>query len=65
MTSPNPLNSISVGTLVAEAQKDLDAIASALALIDKFAVLLPAQYRTPLESLEKLITTINGYVQKL
>jgi hypothetical protein len=56
---------LNVGDLLKEVEAALDGITKALALVDKFAVFLPAQYRTPLTELESVLTTVSDFVHKL
>lgn len=60
-----PVLDLTVGNLLQDVQKGLADIETALALIDKFAVFLPAQYRAPLEELRKLLQTVSDVVAKL
>lgn len=65
MTAPNPLLNLTVGELLQDVKTSLAAIGTALNLVDKFAALLPAQYRTPLKDLETLLTTVDGFISKI
>lgn len=65
MTAPNPTLNLTVGELLQDVKASLAAIETALNLVDKFAPLLPAQYRAPLEDLQKLLTTVDGFISKI
>lgn len=51
--------------LLAEVKTGIADVTEALTVIDKFSVLLPAQYSAPLQTLLSVLTAVNGYVQKL
>lgn len=63
MTAPTP--AVNVGQLVTDVKDGLNAVTSALTAIDKFAAFLPAQYKTPLEDLLKILTTVDGFLAKV
>jgi hypothetical protein len=63
MTAPTP--SISVGNLVNDVKTGLTDVIAVLAFIDKFAAFLPAQYRLPLEELQKLLQTVDSFLSKV
>jgi hypothetical protein len=65
MTAPNPVLGLTVGELLTDAKASLAAIETALNLVDKFAAFLPAQYRTPLEDLRTLLSTVDGFLSKI
>lgn len=61
----NPVLDLTVGSLLQDVQKGLADIETALALIDKFTVFLPAQYRLPLQELQKILKTVSDVIAKL
>ena len=65
MTAPNPLLSLSVADLIKEVEATIEGIQTALNLVEKFEVFLPAQYRAPLDELQKTLAVVDGFLKKL